>query len=103
MKGMNDLLRQAQLMQSKLQKIQEEAGAREVEAISGGGMVRAVCNGRQELLSLRIEKAAVNPEDIEMLEDLVSTAVNEALRQARAMMEREMGALAGGLKLPGLF
>jgi DNA-binding YbaB/EbfC family protein len=103
MKGMNDLLRQAQVMQNKLAKLQEELGERTVEAFSGGGMVRVVCNGRQEIQSIHLEKEAVNPDDIEMLEDLTLTAVNEALRQARSMMEQEMNSITGGLKLPGLF
>ena len=103
MKGMNDLMRQAQIMQSKLLKAQEEAGARTVEASSGGGMVRVVCNGKQEIISISIAPEAVNPEDVEMLQDLVLSAVNEALRQARTMMEQEMSALTGGLKLPGIF
>lgn len=103
MKGMNDLLRQAQLMQSKLAKIQEEAGERVVEAASGGGMVKVACRGKQELVSVNIDKAAVNPDDVEMLEDLVLTAVNEALRQAREMMEQEMNSITGGMKLPGMF
>lgn len=103
MKGMNDLLRQAQLMQGKLAKIQEEAGERVVEAASGGGMVKIACKGKLELVSVNIEKEAVNPDDVEMLEDLVLTAVNEALKQARAMMEQEMSAITGGMKIPGMF
>jgi DNA-binding YbaB/EbfC family protein len=102
MKGMNDLLRQAQLMQSKMAKMQEEIGERQVEASSGGGMVKVIANGRQELLSIRIEKEAVNPEDIDMLQDLTLTAVNEALRLSREMMEQEMSAITGGLKIPGI-
>ncbi|MDR1241415.1 MAG: YbaB/EbfC family nucleoid-associated protein [Deltaproteobacteria bacterium] len=101
MKGMNDLLRQAQIMQSKMAKIQEEAGERQVEAASGGGMVKVIANGKQQILSIVMEKEAVNPEDVEMLQDLTLTAVNEALRLAREMMEQEMGALTGGLKIPG--
>lgn len=103
MKGMNDLLRQAQVMQSKMLKLQEEAGAKIVEGSSGGGMVRVVSNGKQEIQSIAIDKEAVNPEDIEMLQDLVLTAVNDALRQAREMMDQEMGSLTGGMKLPGMF
>ena len=103
MKGMNDLLRQAQVMQNKMLKLQEETGARTVEASSGGGMVRVTSNGKQEIQAIIIEKDVVNPEDVEMLQDLVLTAVNEALRQAREMMEREMSALTGGMKLPGIF
>ncbi len=103
MKGMNDLLRQAQVMQNKMLKLQEEVGARTVEASSGGGMVRVVCNGKQVIQSVSIAKEAVNPEDVEMLQDLVLTAVNEALRQANDMMEAEMGAITGGMKMPGMF
>lgn len=103
MKGMNDLLRQAQLMQNKMAKIQEEAGEREVEGTSGGGMVKVGCKGKLEITSISIDKEAVNSDDVEMLEDLVLTAVNDALRQAREMMEKEMSAVTGGMKLPGMF
>lgn len=103
MKGMNDLLRQAQIMQTKMAKIQEEAGEKIVVGSSGGGMVTVSCKGKLELASISIDKEAVNPDDVEMLEDLVLTAVNDALRQAREMMEGEMGALTGGMKLPGMF
>lgn len=103
MKGMNDLLRQAQIMQNKIMQARDEAGTRTVEASSGGGMVRVVCNGKQEILSISIAKEAVNPDDVEMLQDLALTAVNEALRQARDLMEHEMDALTGGMKLPGMF
>lgn len=101
MKGMNDLLRQAQVMQNKMAKLQEELGERTIEAGSGGGMVKVVCNGRQELVSISIEKDVVNPEDVEMLQDLVLTAVNEGIRVSKEMVEKEMSALTGGLKLPG--
>jgi DNA-binding YbaB/EbfC family protein len=103
MKGMNDLLRQAQVMQNKMAKLQEELREREVEAGSGGGMVKVVCNGKQELVSISIEKGAVDPNDVEMLQDLVLTAVNEGMRLSREMVEREMGAITGGMKIPGLF
>ncbi|MDR1125040.1 MAG: YbaB/EbfC family nucleoid-associated protein [Deltaproteobacteria bacterium] len=103
MKGMNDLLRQAQVMQNKMAKLQEELREREVEAGSGGGMVKVVCNGKQELVSISIEKDAVDPNDVEMLQDLVLTAVNEGMRLSREMVEREMGAITGGMKIPGLF
>jgi DNA-binding YbaB/EbfC family protein len=102
MKGMNDLLRQAQLMQNRMAKLQEELGAREVEASSGGGMVKVVANGKQQILSITMEKEAVNAEDVEMLQDLTLAAVNEALRLSREMMEREMSELTGGLKIPGI-
>jgi DNA-binding YbaB/EbfC family protein len=102
MKGMNDLLRQAQLMQNRMAKLQEELEEREVEASSGGGMVKVVANGKQQILSITMEKEAVNPEDVEMLQDLTLAAVNEALRLSREMAEREMSELTGGLKIPGL-
>lgn len=102
MKGMNELLRQAQVMQNKMAKLQEELGERTIEAGSGGGMVKVVFNGKQELISISIEKEAVNPDDIEMLEDLVRAAVNEGVRVSKEMVEKEMGALTGGLKIPGI-
>lgn len=102
MQGMSDILRQAQLMQSKMAKAQEELARRTVEGTSGGGMVKVTCTGKQEVLSLAIDKSAVDPDDVEMLQDLVLAAVNDALRQSREMMEREMSAAAGGLKIPGL-
>lgn len=102
MRGMNDLLRQAQVMQNKMAKLQEELALRTVEASSGGGMVKVVCNGKQELVSINIEKEAVNPDDIEMLQDLILTAINEGVRISKEMVESEMNSLAGGIKIPGL-
>lgn len=103
MRGMNDLLRQAQLMQKKMEKAQEELGLKTVEAGSGGGMVKVVCNGKQEIQSIVIDKNAVSPDDVDMLQDLVLAAVNEALRLSKEMVEQDMNALTGGMKLPGLF
>jgi DNA-binding YbaB/EbfC family protein len=100
---MNDLLRQAQVMQTKMSKLQADMAERTLEATSGGGMVKVTVNGKQEVLSIAIDPKAVDPTDVEMLQDLVLTAVNEGLRQAKEMMEKEMGALTGGLKMPGLF
>jgi len=82
--------------------MQEEVGKRTVEASAGGGMVKVVANGKQEVLELVLEPEVVDPEDIEMLQDLVLAAVNEALRKAQAMMTEEMSKLTGGLKIPGL-
>lgn len=101
MKGMEDLLRQAQLMQSKMAEMQEALATKQVEGSSGGGMVRAVASGKLEILSVRIEKTVVDPEDVEMLQDLVTAAVNDALRQARALAEQDLSSLTGGFKLPG--
>lgn len=103
MQGMGDLLRQAQMMQSKMAEIQDGLGKKTVEGSSGGGMVRVVCTGKQEILSIAIEKNVVDPEDVGMLQDLITAAVNNALRLSREMAERELSSLAGGLKIPGLF
>lgn len=103
MRNMNDILRQAQVMQNKIAKLQQDMAERTFEAASGGGMVKAEVSGRQELLKLTIEPQALEGGDVEMLQDLVVAAVNEALRIARESMEREMNAISGGIKLPGMF
>ena len=100
--GIGDLFKQAQDLQERLQRVQEEAAARTVEAASGGGMVRATVNGRLELVRLQIEPGALAGGDVEMLQDLVIAAVNQALRGAQQQMADEMSKLTGGLKLPGL-
>lgn len=102
MKGMDDLLRQAQQMQAKMADIQNELGSKQVEGSSGGGIVRVTCNGRQEILAVSIDKSVVDPDDLDMLQDLVMSAVNDALRLSRQLAEKEMGALTGGFKIPGL-
>lgn len=101
-KGFGNIVRQAQQLQSKMLKVQEEMATRTVEASAGGGMVTAVANGRQELVSLRIEKEVVNPEDIEMLQDLIVAAANSALKKAQEMVSEEMKKLTGGMSIPGL-
>lgn len=102
-KGLGNIMKQAQQMQQKIARLQQELEGREVEATAGGGMVTAVVNGKQQLLNLKIEKEAVDPEDVEMLEDLVTAAVNEAIKQSQEMMQQEMGKVTGGMNLPGLF
>ncbi len=102
MKNMAGMMKQAQKLQSKMLKMQEEVGNRTVEASAGGGMVKAVANGRQQILSIEIEKEVIDPEDAEMLQDLVVAAVNEALAKAQEMMGAEMSKLTGGLNIPGL-
>ena len=102
-KGFGNMMKQAQVMQQKMAKMQEELAEREVEASSGGGMVTAVVNGKQQLLSLKIERDAVDPEDVEMLQDLVLAAVNEAIKQSQEMIKQEMGKATGGMNIPGLF
>ncbi|MBI3249650.1 MAG: YbaB/EbfC family nucleoid-associated protein [Deltaproteobacteria bacterium] len=102
MANFGDMMKQAQQLQTKLARIQEEAGKKTIEATAGGNMVTAVVNGRLELLSLRIDPAVAEGGDVEMLQDLVLAAVNEGLRKAQKMMADEMGKLTGGLKIPGL-
>ncbi len=102
MKGLGNIMKQAQKMQEKMVKIQEEMADKTIEASSGGGMVTVVANGRQEILSVKIEPEVVNPDEVDMLEDLVTAAVNEALRKSRDMAAEEMNKLTGGMKIPGL-
>ena len=97
-----NLMKQAQKLQEKMAKVQEELAAKTVEATSGGGMVTAVVNGKFELMSIRIEKDVVNPDDIDMLQDLIIAASNEALRRAQELVSEEMSKLTGGLQIPGM-
>ena len=101
MKNMNDLLRQAQVMQNKIAKLQQEMAEKDVEASAGGGMVKVVMNGRQEMKSITIDKSVMESGDTEMLQDLIISAVNEALRQAEEAMDGKMNALTSGLGLSG--
>lgn len=101
-KGFGNMMKQAQMMQQKMAKMQEELAEREVEASSGGGMVTAVVNGKQQVLSLKIEREAVDPEDVEMLQDLVLAAINEALKQSQDLAQSEMSKITGGLNIPGM-
>jgi len=100
--NVNNLMKQAQQMQKRMLDIQEELATRTVEATVGGGMVTVVVNGQQELMSLTISPEVVDPDDIEMLEDLIVAAVNEAQHQAQELMTEEMSKLTGGVKIPGL-
>jgi len=102
MKGMGNMMKQAQKLQSKMLKLQEELAEKTVEATSGGGMIKVVANGRQQILSIQIEKEVVDPEDVEMLQDLMLAAVNDALGKAQEMVSGEMGKLTGGMNIPGL-
>ncbi|MBI5966846.1 MAG: YbaB/EbfC family nucleoid-associated protein [Deltaproteobacteria bacterium] len=101
-KGFGNLVRQAQQLQAKMLKVQEEMAARTAEASAGGGMVTAVANGKQELVSVKVEKEVVNPDDVEMLQDLIVAAVNAALKRAQEMVAEEMKKLTGGISIPGL-
>jgi DNA-binding YbaB/EbfC family protein len=95
-------MKQAKKMQEKMGKLQQELEARTVEAQAGGGMVKVVVNGKFEIVSLQIEKDVVNPDDIEMLQDLIVAAVNEGIRKAQEMTSQEMSKITGGLNIPGL-
>ena len=100
-KGFGDMMKQARVLQEKMAKMQEELGDKIVESSVGGGMVVTKANGRQELLSIDLEPEVVDPDDIEMLQDLIVAAVNDALKRAQEMAAEEMSKLTGGLKLPG--
>lgn len=102
-KGFGGMLKQAQKIQAQLAKIQEEMAGKTIEASSGGGMVSVVMSGKQELISIKIEREVVNPDDIDMLQDLVLAAVNEGIRKSQEMVAEEMKRLTGGLSIPGLF
>ena len=103
MKGMGGIMKQAQKLQTQMLKLQEELAEREVEATAGGGMVKVVANGGQKVVSVTIDKEVVDPEDVEMLQDLVLAAVNDALNRAQEMVSEEMNKLTGGMSLPGMF
>ena len=103
MKNLTGMMKQAKKLQAKMVEMQAELGNRTVSAQAGGGMVEAMVNGRQELLSLRIDPEVVVAEDVEMLQDLILAAVNEALNRSREMMAAEMSKLTGGMQIPGLF
>jgi len=102
-KGLAQIMKQAQQMQQKMARLQEEASQRTAEASAGGGAVTAIVNGKNQLLSLSIRKEAVDPEDVEMLQDLVVAAVNEALKKVQSEVAVEMEKITGGMSIPGLF
>ena len=105
MAGIGDLsgmLGKVKDMQANMQRMQEELAQRTVEAASGGGMVTATVNGKGELLALKIDKSVIDPDDNEMLEDLVKAAVNAAVEKSQQMMQEEMAKMTGGLNMPGL-
>ncbi len=99
---MGKIMKQAQKMQERMLRMQEELAAKTVEATAGGGMITAVVNGKYELVSLKIEREVVDPEDIEMLQDLIVAAVNEGVRKSQEMAQEEMAKVTGGLNIPGL-
>lgn len=99
---MNKMMKMAQKMQTDMAKMQEELKEKTVEVTAGGGVITVVANGNQEIVEIKIEPEAVDPEDVEMLEDLVLAAVNEALRKAQEMAASEMQKVTGGLNIPGM-
>jgi DNA-binding YbaB/EbfC family protein len=101
--NMNNLMKQAQQMQAKLAMLQNELEQREVEASAGGGMVKVKVNGKQQLLSISINKECVDPNDVATLEELVFTAVNQAMKQSQDMVQQAMSKVTGGMNIPGLF
>ncbi|MDK2960207.1 MAG: nucleoid-associated protein EbfC [Bacillota bacterium] len=101
MANMNKLLKQAQKLQAEMARVQEEMAAKTVEAAAGGGAVTVTVNGRPEVVAVKIDPAAVDPEDLEMLQDLIVAATNEALRKAQEMVAQAMARFTGGLSLPG--
>ncbi len=96
------MMRQAQQLQARLAKAQEEIESQRVEASAGGGAVKAVATGKQTIESIVIDPSAVDPEDVELLQDMVLAAVNEALAKSQEMANEKIGALTGGLKIPGM-
>ena len=101
-KGMGDVMKQVQKMQAKMEEVQAELEDDRVEGTSGGGMVKVVANGQQMIVEVKIEKEVVDPDDIEMLEDLIVAAVNQAQQNAQELAAEKMGGLTGGMKIPGM-
>ena len=101
--NMNNMIKQAQKMQEQMLKIQEEAEEKQVSASSGGGAVTVTVTGKKQIVSIKIDPEAVDPDDVETLEDMIMAATNEALRQAEEMMAQEMSKVTGGMSIPGLF
>lgn len=102
-KGMGNILKQAKAMQEKMAEVQKGLANKTVEFASGGGMVSVSINGRQELVSIKIDPSVVNPNDVEMLQDLIAAAVNGAVKRSQEMMSEEMGKVTAGLNIPRLF
>ncbi len=101
-KGLGNIMKEMQKMQAKMEEIQKELENKRVEGTAGGGMVKVVANGKQEILEIKIDPEVVNPDDVEMLEDLIVAAVNQAKEKAQELQMEDMSKLTGGLKIPGL-
>jgi DNA-binding YbaB/EbfC family protein len=102
MNNMNQMMKQAKKMQEQMEKIQQELGSKTVEG-TAQGVVTVVANGHKQVLSITIKPEAVDPEDVEMLQDLILTAVNDAIKKAEELSNKEMSRMTGGMKIPGLF
>ncbi|MFZ1987233.1 MAG: YbaB/EbfC family nucleoid-associated protein [Desulfatitalea sp.] len=102
MKGMGNMMKQAQKLQSRMLKLQEELADKTVETTAGGGMIKVVANGRTQIVSITMDKEVVDPQDVEMLQDMILAAVNDALAKAQEMVSAEMGKITGGFNLPGI-
>ena len=103
MAGLGEIMKQAQRLKAEMERLQAEAATKTVEGSAGGGMVTVVANGKGDLLSVKIDPEVARGEDLEMLQDLVVAAANDALRRARELLAQEISRLTGGLNLPGLF
>lgn len=101
--NMANMMKKVQKLQADMAKLQEELKTRTLESTAGGGAIKVVVNGEKQVVSVKIDPAAVDPEDIEMLEDMIMAAMNEALKKVDDMMTQEMGKLTGGMKIPGMF
>jgi DNA-binding YbaB/EbfC family protein len=101
--NMNNLIKQAQKLQKQMEDLKDELSKKTVEVTTGGGAVKAVANGDKHIIEIKIKPEVIDPDDVEMLEDLVLAAVNEALKKAEEMMSSEMGKLTGGMNIPGMF
>lgn len=103
MRNMNQMMKQVKKMQEQMQKAQEELGKKEVEGTAGGGVVKVVMNGHKQLVSVEIAPEVVDPEDVEMLQDLITAAFQDALKKTDELIAQDLGKFTGGLNLPGLF
>lgn len=101
-KGMGGMMKQVQKMQKKMMELQGELEQERVKGSAGGGMITVVANGRQDILEIKIQPDVVNPDDVEMLEDLILAAIHQAQQKAQEMMDKEMGQITGGVQIPGL-
>jgi hypothetical protein len=102
MKGMGNMMKQAQKLQAKMLRLQDELAEKTIESTAGGGMVKVVANGKQQIVAIQIEKEVVDPDDVEMLQDLIMAAVNDSLTKSQEMVSAEMAKLTGGLSIPGI-